>query len=62
MLDNNDRVIVEAIRNAPRIKIIIDGGGNSEDTEIAFSPSKILSHDIALAVQSHYNRINNNKQ
>ena len=52
MLDKNDRVIVEAIRKASRLKLVIDG-----DSEIAFAPSKALSHDIALAVQSHFNRL-----
>lgn len=60
MLSKNDRSIVEAIRTTDRIKIII--GDGSSRYEIAFSPSKLLSHDIALAVQSHYNRINNKKQ
>lgn len=55
MLDKNDRRIIESIRNAPRIKIIIEGG--EYDQEITFSPNKTLSHDIALAVQSHYNHI-----
>ena len=55
MRPNNDRVIIEAIRNAPRIKIVIEGG--AESSEVSFAPSRILAHDIALAVQSHYNRL-----
>ena len=55
MLDKNDRAIVESIRNAQRIKIVVEGGVYSGT--ISFSPSKTLNHDIALAVQSHYNRL-----
>lgn len=55
MLDKNERIIVEAIRNAPRIKIVIEGG--AYPSEVPFMPSKTLNHDIALAVQSHYNRM-----
>lgn len=58
MLNKNDRAIVEAIKNASSITLLLDVGGGTRETEIAFSPSKILSHDIALAVQSHYNRMN----
>ena len=57
MLDKNDRIIIEAIRNASKIKIVIENKG--EESQINFSPSKILCHDIAIAVQSHYNRVKN---
>lgn len=56
MLDRNQRIIVEAIRKSTKIKIVIEGDGLS--SEVSLSPSKILSHDIALAVQSHYSRLN----
>lgn len=55
MLDKNDRVIVESIRNAQRLRIIVVG--KEYNGEISFAPSKRLNHDIALAVQSHYNRL-----
>lgn len=56
MLDGNQRIIVEAIRKSTKIKIVIEEDGLP--SEVSLSPSKILSHDIALAVQSHYNRLN----
>ena len=55
MLDSNDRIIVESIRNAPRLKIVIIGG--DYEGQIAFAPNRKLNHDIALAVQSYYNQI-----
>ena len=52
MLDKNDRIIIESIKGASRITLIYDGN------KVSFAPSKKLSHDIALAVQSHYNQLN----
>ena len=60
MISKNERTIIEAIKSAGRIRLVIES--DSDRSEIAFTPSKLLSHDIALAVQSHYNRINTKKQ
>ena len=54
MLTRNDRILVEAIRNAPSVTIVIPGyDGITGETRIKVS-SKKVSHDVALAVQSHF--------
>ncbi len=54
MLTRNERIIVEAIKEAPAIEIrLIDRGGS--DHTIRVSREKVFSHDIALAVQKYFN-------
>ena len=53
MLTRNERIIVEAIRNAPSVTIVIPGDGMTGDTRIKIANKKV-SHDVALAVQSHF--------
>lgn len=55
MLTRNERILVEAIRNAPMVKIVIPGyDGITGDTVIKVA-SKKVSHDVAIALQSHFN-------
>ena len=54
MLTQNERIVVEAIRKAPSVTIIIPGDGMSGDCRIKIS-SKSVSHDVAIAVQSYFN-------
>ena len=44
---------MEAIRNAPSVTIVIPGDGKTGDTRIKIANKKV-SHDVALAVQSHF--------
>lgn len=53
MLTRNERIIVEAIRNAQSVEIVIPGDGRTGSTRIKIA-SKKVSHDVALAVQSHF--------
>ena len=54
MLTKNERIIVEAIRNAPSVTIVIPGyDGITGETRIKVN-SKKVSHDVALAVQTHF--------
>ncbi len=58
MLENYERHMVEAIRRAKTIRIVIDEG---MDTEKTFRPIfgadiKRITHDIAIAVQDYLNR------
>ena len=54
MLTRNERIIVEAIRNAPSVTIVIPGyDGVTGETRIKLA-SKKVSHDVVLAVQSHF--------
>lgn len=56
MLDRFQRQTVEAVReHRGRFSITLDGGDTTLTT--AF-PDKRLSHDIAIALQAYYNRIN----
>ncbi len=46
---------MEAIRNAPSVTIVIPGyDGVTGETRIKLA-SKKVSHDVAIAVQSHFN-------
>ena len=57
MLTRNERILVEAIRNSQFIEIrLLDSTGGGMDCRMKFS-SKNLCHDIALAVQTHFNRL-----
>ena len=58
MLTRNERIIVEAIRNAPVVEIVIPGyDGVTGVTRIKVA-SKRVCHDVAIAVQSHLNSAN----
>ena len=53
-LTSNERILVEAIRKAPRVQILIPGyAGKSGETRITVVDSK-FSHDVALSLQSYY--------
>ena len=52
MLDRNQRILVEAVRNSKVIEISIPG------LQLK-SPDKKLIHDIAICLQSHFNTQNN---
>ena len=53
-LSNNERIIVEAIRNAPKVQIIVPGyDGKTGETRITVEDSK-FSHDVAISLQSYY--------
>jgi len=61
MLSKNERIIVEAVRNAQALEIRIPsqsiGGVLSEELSLMFRvDTKLLAHDIAIAIQSHFNR------
>ena len=56
MLTRNERILVEAIRQAPIIEIVIPGyDGITGETRIKVA-SKTMSHDVSIALQSHFNR------
>lgn len=54
MLTRNERIIVEAIRNAPTVEIVIPGYDGVTGTTRITVNSKKVCHDVALAVQSHF--------
>ena len=54
MLTRNERVLVEAIRRADTITIIVPGDGRTGDGRIRIQ-SKTVSHDVAIALQTHFN-------
>ena len=61
MLSKNERIIVEALKSARSLEIRIPpqviGGVLSEELSLMFRvDTKLLAHDIAIAVQSHFNR------
>ena len=56
MLTRNERILVEAIRNSQFIEIRLPDSTGGMDYRMKFS-SKNLCHDIALAVQTHFNRL-----
>lgn len=55
MLSKNERILVEAIRQSQFIEIRLPDTTGGGECRMKFS-SKSLCHDIALAVQSHFNR------
>ncbi len=61
MLTRNERLLIEAIRKAPSVTIIIPGDGICGDCQIKIS-SRTVSHDVALAVQSHLNSCSNSER
>ena len=59
MLTRNERILVEAIRQSPCVEIVIPGyDGITGDTRIKIRSRKV-SHDVALAVQSHFVNLTN---
>ena len=64
MLDRTQRTIVESIKDADRLKIMIGGGKYDDygDVMLTFDMRafdiKKLRHDIAIVVQDHFNRAN----
>lgn len=55
-LDQFQRVNVERVRKAKKISIVIDDGEKLE--LVAKGDISTLRHDIAIALQSHYNKLN----
>lgn len=53
MLTKNERILVEAIKKSDRITIRISESVGSHYIEIK---DKITKHDIAIALQSYFNR------
>lgn len=64
MLDKNQRIIVESIKNANRLKISIGGGKYEDDgtalltLDMNIRDIRKVRHDIALCVQDFLNRAN----
>ena len=53
-LTSNERIVVEAIRNAPKVQILIPGyDGKTGETRVTIENKK-FSHDVALSLQSYY--------
>lgn len=64
MLDRATRYIVERVRGAQTVSIIVNEGKNDElriRTEASIGRIRKLTHDIALAIQDFFNdrKINN---
>lgn len=68
MLDRNQRIIVESIKNAKRLKISIGGGKYEDDgvtlltLDMDMRDIRKVRHDIALCVQDFLNRANREEQ
>lgn len=68
MLDHNQRIIVESIKNAKRLKISIGGGKYEDDGQALLTfdmdikDIRKVRHDIALAVQDFLNKTNREEQ
>jgi len=55
MINPEERRLIEAIRDAREVKIIIDGADG--EPEIRLKVGGRMPHDIAIAFQSHLNNI-----
>ena len=64
MLTKTERMLVESIKTAKRLKITIGGGSMYDDGKTVFTfdmrvrDIRKLTHDVALAVQDFVNRAN----
>lgn len=64
MLDKNQRIIVESIKSAKRLKISMGGGKYEDDgtalvtLDIDMGDIRKVRHDIALAVQDYMMKTN----
>lgn len=70
MLSKTERMLVESIKTAKRLKITIGGGSmyDDEDGKTVFTfdmrvrDIRKLTHDVALAVQDFVNRANRDEK
>lgn len=58
-LTDNQRRIVEGTRSSKTLRVISDGNGYYISTIVA---DKIACHEIAIALQNYFNRLNIKKQ
>lgn len=59
MITPNERRIIEAIRDAHEVKIIVDCDGGS--TDIHLKVGGRMPHDVAIALQSYLNNMKRDK-
>lgn len=55
MISRTERILVEAIRQAPVVTILIPGDNGCGNTRIKVA-NRLFSHDVGIALQSYFNR------